>query len=194
MAVDTYLVLTPYAGAGFGAPLRTESQLDLRLKDLGTGASIAANTLLAVLDYSLDVEQTVNIGSASSGAGAGKIKFNALQISKKIDILSPSLFQLCASGRPFAKLDLLFVRSTGSETPNPLLYLQFTFKLAAVAAISYSSGDESVNEHVTFEYGDFQIRYEKQIADGTLSGPPAVAGWNIIRNVADLGTQPIQSK
>ena len=32
--------------------------------------------LFEVEDYSFDIEQTLNIGSQSSGAGAGKVTFN----------------------------------------------------------------------------------------------------------------------
>lgn len=32
MAVDAYLVLTPYAGAGFGPALKTESQAKVGLR------------------------------------------------------------------------------------------------------------------------------------------------------------------
>lgn len=191
MAVDTYLVLTPYGGAGFGPALKTETQVKLGLKDLGTGAAIADNTLLEIVDYSLDVEQTLAIGSAGSGAGAGKIKFNPFSITKTIDVLSPPLFQLCASGKPFAKLDLLLVKSAGSATATPLLFLQYTFKLAAVATVSVSHDEETPKETVTFEYGDLQIRYQQQGPDGKPINTPLTAGWNIVKNVADTGTQPI---
>ena len=35
-----------------------------------------------VSDYSFDVEQVLNIGSQSSGAGAGKVTFNPFSITK----------------------------------------------------------------------------------------------------------------
>jgi hypothetical protein len=35
-----------------------------------------------ISDFSFDIEQTLNIGSQSSGAGAGKIKFNPFQITR----------------------------------------------------------------------------------------------------------------
>lgn len=87
------------------------------------------------------MEQTLAIGSAGSGAGAGKIKFNPFSIIKTIDTLSPPLFQLCASGKAFAKLDLLLVKATGAGTP--LIFLQYTLKLAAVATVSYSHNDDT---------------------------------------------------
>lgn len=48
-----------------------------------------------------DIEQTLNIGSQSTGAGAGKITFNPFKITKFIDAISPALFLNAASGTPF---------------------------------------------------------------------------------------------
>lgn len=56
-------------------------------------ASAPAPALFEVEDYSFDIEQVLNIGSASSGAGAGKITFNPFQITRKIDSASPGLVQ-----------------------------------------------------------------------------------------------------
>ena len=39
-------------------------------------APAKSSALFEVKDYSFDIEQTLNIGSQSSGAGAGKVTFN----------------------------------------------------------------------------------------------------------------------
>jgi len=39
-----------------------------------------------------DPSQTLNIGSQSKGAGAGKITFNPFQITRKTDQASPTFF------------------------------------------------------------------------------------------------------
>jgi hypothetical protein len=36
---------------------------------------------------------SLNLGSQSSGAGAGKVTFNPFSITRKIDAVSPSFFQ-----------------------------------------------------------------------------------------------------
>jgi hypothetical protein len=43
-------------------------------------------------DFSFDIEQVLNIGSQSSGAGAGKVTFNPFQITKKTDTVSGKLY------------------------------------------------------------------------------------------------------
>lgn len=189
MSNDTYLVLTTYnKGTLIG-----EGHSTAKLKDLGTNNDISPNTLIPLDAYSLGLDQVLNIGSASHGAGAGKVGFNPFSITKPVDVISPVLFQMCSAGMAFAKLDLLFVKTNGAGNGSQgSVFLQYTFKLAAVGTISYFTpgGGASPYETVTFEFGDLQIRYSQQKADGTLN-TPVVGGWNRIQNVADLGTSPV---
>jgi type VI protein secretion system component Hcp len=57
--------------------------------------------LFEIEDFSFDIEQVLNIGSQSSGAGAGKVTFNPFQITRKTDSASPNLFRMCATGHSF---------------------------------------------------------------------------------------------
>ena len=47
----------------------------------GTALTVDANKLFALDSFSLGDEQTLNIGSQSSGAGAGKVTFDPLHLS-----------------------------------------------------------------------------------------------------------------
>src|ERR1035437_6208018 len=47
---------------------------------------------IAVDGFEFNVEQTLNIGSQSSGSGAGKITFNPFVVTKHYDKSSPKLF------------------------------------------------------------------------------------------------------
>jgi len=46
--------------------------------------------------YTFDIEQTLNIGSQSTGAGAGagKVTFNPFSITRKVDRASPVFFAM----------------------------------------------------------------------------------------------------
>src|SRR5664279_3763207 len=59
--------------------------------------------------YNCDVEQVLNIGSQSSGAGAGKIQFNPFRITKFTDAISPVLFVNSASGTAFRTAEVFFI-------------------------------------------------------------------------------------
>ena len=88
------------------------------------GALMATSILLKFTNYSnsqsiknavqattltWSIEQTLNIGSQSSGAGAGKVAFNDLHFTKNVDSTSPIFFQALCAGTPFQFVDISFV-------------------------------------------------------------------------------------
>ena len=182
MAVDSYMYFQNYDNSY----LQSESQISLLASKDGLSAAFAAandaHGLFEVEDYSFDIEQVLNIGSQSSGAGAGKITFNPFSITRKIDIVSPLLFQDACTGSPIKNMALGLRKSTGGKSAG-VFFLVFTFKLVAVKTISWAHDDESPKETITFEYGGLVVQYAQQKADGSLL-PPIVRGWNRVRNIA----------
>ncbi len=178
MAVDAYINFTRYDDT----TLTSESQ-----NTVHPGWS-------EVADYSFDIEQILNIGSASAGAGAGKVTFNPFSITRKVDVNSPIFFHMCCSGTPFKSVDLALRKASGASslTSAGQDYLIFTFKLVAVRTISWTQSDEGPGEVITFEYGGLDITYSKQNADGSYVAKPAFAGWNRVKNVVDTATAVIQ--
>jgi type VI protein secretion system component Hcp len=189
MAIDAYMAFQPY-----NSPiLSAESQVDMgqnteTLATSGTPTLTAlakAGQLFEIEDYSFDVEQTLNIGSQSTGAGAGKIVFNPFSITRKIDKSSTNFFQMACSGTAFKLVTLALRKSSGGLTAGQV-FLRFDFKLVAVKTISWAHDDESPKETVTFEYGGLCISYNQQDQSGNMSNFPVLeAGWNRVKNIAD---------
>src|SRR5436305_1758494 len=71
----------------------------------GTTFTVDGNKLFGLHDFSFSDDQTLNIGSQSSGAGAGKVTFNPLHLSFSQLGLDPKLFQMLASGAAFKEVD-----------------------------------------------------------------------------------------
>src|SRR3954453_9234144 len=157
MAVDGYMYFQNYQRLG-GGYLTSESQVDLTknseplCKQFKFPDVAKANGLFEVEDFSFDIEQTLNIGSQSTGAGAGKVTFNPFSITRKIDRCSPIFYENACSGTPFQQVTLGLRKSSGGGTAGQM-YLVFNFKLVAVKTVSWSYDDESPKETVTFEYG-----------------------------------------
>ena len=193
MAVDAYMYFQDYNKDY----LKSESQIDANNLNKGDvlfskyGFDKAYNGggnncgLFEVEDFSFDVEQTLAIGSQSSGSGAGKITFNPFSITRKIDRASPDFFSRACSGTPFQQVALGARKASGGANTGSI-YLVFMFKLVAVKTIAWSYDDESPKETVTFEYGGFILRYALQKPDGTLDQTPYVGGWNKVKNVKDI--------
>ena len=111
-----------------------------------------------IKDFSFGVENPTTIGSATGGAGAGKIKFNEFTI-KKTSTVS--------------------MRRTGREAASRE-FLRFKFDTVFTTKIDWSGpGDEGLAESITFVYGKLGIRFTPD------SGSKAVAaGWDQVTNKA----------
>ena len=92
MAIDSYMYFLDY----HDKYLQSESQVkftagkesiskafDSAFKTGADGKEYRSG-LFEVEDYSFDIEQALNIGSQSSGSGAGKVMFNPFSITRKM--------------------------------------------------------------------------------------------------------------
>jgi len=194
MAIDSYMYFQDY-NKNY---LKSESQVKLTSSGqdnakLAKPFEIACTegALFEVEDYSFDIEQTLAIGSASTGAGAGKVTFNPFSITRKIDRSSPTFFQNACSGKAFAKVELGMRKSAGNDATGAF-FVVFTFKLVAVKTVSWAHDDEAPKETVTFEYGGLIVRYGMQDPKGQI-GPEISGGWNRVRNTSDVDVAGIIS-
>jgi len=129
-------------------------------------------------DFSFGVENPTTIGSATGGAGAGKVKFNAFAIKKTTDKSSPSLFINCAAGSHYDTVTLT-CRKAGKD---PQDYLKFVFSTVFTTKVDWSGpGDLGAEETVAFVYGKVVINYAPQNKDGSLGGF-SKTGWDQIKN------------
>ncbi len=183
MATDAYMYFKDYNKKY----LASESQVafdGVTASDIATPfTSAGSGNIFEVEDYSFDVEQVLNIGSQSKGAGAGKITFNPFSITRPIDKSSPIIYKMACSGTPFAEVGLGLRKGSGGETAGQF-FLSFTFKLVAVKTIAWSHDETSPKETITFEYGALLVRYGIQNPNGTIT-PVIPGGWNRVTNKND---------
>jgi type VI protein secretion system component Hcp len=78
-------------------------------------------------DFNLGGETAATIGSATGGAGAGKIKFNEFTIKKTTDAASPAFFRNCVAGAHYKKVTLAMRKAGGdpSSAGKPFLVYHF---------------------------------------------------------------------
>src|SRR4051812_44908877 len=107
---------------------------------------------------------TLATGTAGHGGGAGKVHFQDIHITKKVDMSSPLLMLSCAAGTHI-KDGTLVVRKAGGEQ---LEYLKF--KLTDVLVSKYETsgehgGTEVPEEEVSLNFGKIEVNYQPQGAD-----------------------------
>jgi Type VI secretion system effector, Hcp len=103
-----------------------------------------------IYDFSSTFQQTVNIGSQSGGAGAGKVTFQPLTMTKLPDTSSPQLFSWLASGTALqsAKIQLYGKEGSVAET--------FDCKLVALSSLTTTNtgaANDSLFEQLSIEVG-----------------------------------------
>ena len=172
MAVDMYLVIPPATG---NPPISADPVTDQYFKTTFPNASV-----VAIRQFSVGAENPTTIGSAATGAGAGKAVLNELLIEKSVDTMSRSLFAMTATGGHLAKMQL-YMRKAGVTGGKP--YLVYGFNMVFLSKIDWSasSGDEQPIERLTFAYGALALGYYPQKPDGTL-GTAVKTSWSQVTN------------
>jgi type VI secretion system secreted protein Hcp len=169
MAIDAFLVFTT---AGGQPPLEGETQ----------DKEFSAKHAVEVLSFSLGIHNTITVGSASSGVGAGKAQLNDFKITKLVDRASPTLLLYAGNGSHIAQVDL-YLRKSGGPSGKGLVFLQYSFKLVVVSDIEWNGdrGEDAVREDVTFTYGALQVKYVSQAPNGQ-AGTTFTGAWNRVKN------------
>jgi len=136
------------------APGAPAPKFNLRI----TVDGLNGNNPTPIFGFSLGASNPTTIGSATGGAGAGKVKFKEFTIKKTIDKASPAFFRACATGSHYAKVTIT-VRKSGGDTT-------FDFGTVFVSGIKWVPADGPVNslEEITFLAGSMKVT-----ADGSVS-------------------------
>ncbi len=145
-------------------------------------ASVTKTAWLPVTGLKFDVEQTLSIGSQSSGAGAGKIVFNPVSFTIVSGEADGKLLTMAASGTTFRTLEIKADNQDGT-------FQVFVLGLVAVKTVSWSvSSDGQLLLTVTLEYGSIVILTPSSATQDPLT-PQAwtgtiLGGWNSVKNIA----------
>lgn len=110
-----------------------------------------------ISSFSLGATDTVST-SSGGGAGAGKVTFSNLLVSKTVDGDSVPLLQAASTGQTLSKLSI-DVFNAGSATP----FATYTFENVVVTSTILGSATSLVGEQDAFDFG-------RITADVTLNG------------------------
>ena len=146
----------------------------------------AAQKAFEIKDFSFGVENPTTIGSATGGAGAGKIKFNEFTIKKTTDKASCKFFKNCCVGAHYKTVVIAMRKSGGDPDTTGKEFLRFTFDTVFTTKIDWSGpGDEGPEESITFVFGKLGIKYIPQKQEGVQETTTALAGWDQVLNKND---------
>src|SRR5438105_10233323 len=104
----------------------------------GDGSHTAHPSGFEIKDFSFGVENPTTIGSATGGAGAGKVKFNEFTIHKNVDSASPAFFRNCCAGAHYDKVTVAMRKAGGDPKNAGAPFLVYTFQTAFTTKINPS--------------------------------------------------------
>ena len=135
--------------------------------------------MFEIKSFSFGVENPTTIGSATGGAGAGKIKFNEFTIKKTSDSASPFFFLNAATGAHYKTVTIQMRKAGGDPQSAGKPFLIYKFGTVFTTKIDWSGpGDEGPEESITFVYGQFVVQYQPQKPDSTTT----IGCFDVVRN------------
>jgi type VI secretion system secreted protein Hcp len=136
-----------------------------------------------ISEFSFGAENTISIGSSTTGAGAGKATFKEFTIKKLTDTGSPSLLIFLAEGKHYDNLTLSLRKGGAGGDTSGAVYLKFEFGMVMVKSIEWSgaTGDDVPSESVVFEFGEIRVTYCQQDTSGALKAP-IIKAWSRLTN------------
>jgi type VI secretion system secreted protein Hcp len=116
------------------------------------------------------------------GGGAGKVSISNLNLTKPLDKASPNLMMACSSGKHYPEATLTIRKAGGA---SPIEYTVIKLKEVMIASYDTNAGtsDEIIKEHIALNFGQVEVSYQPQNADGSKEGGVIKYGWNIRENV-----------
>ena len=156
-----------FAALGVVAP--AEAAVDYFLEVNG----VPGESLDAKQAKSIDVEAFSWGGSVADKKGG--VSLNDLNVSKRVDLASPALFQRMVQGTTIPSVELIGRKAGETQ----FIFLRYCLQDVQVTSIQQSGagGGDTANENVSFRYGSFSQQYTSQNSDGK-SGQTVFAGWN----------------
>jgi type VI secretion system secreted protein Hcp len=128
--------------------------------------------------FSWGASNPASIGSAGSGAGAGKATFSDLNFMQRTQSSSPTLLAHVAEGGRIES-GLLTARKAG-KSGLEFLKIKLTDIFVTVFQISGSEGGLPV-ESVSLSFAKFEVSYTPQDTTGKAVSP-VETGWNRVEN------------
>jgi type VI secretion system secreted protein Hcp len=142
-----------------------------------------------VSSFELDAQNPITIGSASSGAGAGKATFEKFTFVKPVDKYSAQLFQDLTSGTHLGSVEIVVRRPGANGMENPVA--QYMLKTVFFTNIHISGESKNATETIQGVFGAIQFVLYGQTSTGR-STVSSAGGWSQVTNspvtVPGLGT------
>lgn len=135
---------------------------------------------IEVFSFNHAITQPVSVVSPGGGTTA-RCVHDAYTITKRVDLSSPKLYEMCSSGKHIKNLTVEMTRALGSKAVK---FMEVDLEDVVISHIAPESngspGAEFPSESVSFNYGSIKWTYTVRRPDGTQGGN-VTGGWNLLQ-------------
>ena len=150
----------------------------------GDSVDAAHKGEIQVTGFQEGLTNSSRIGSATGGAGAGKVTFQDFQFTAPVSSATPKLLLACANGQHIPSATLT-VRKAGAGAGKPagLEFLKYVMTTVVVSSVTTAAaaGDDVPHEQFSLAFAKLQVTYTPQNPNGT-AGTPVQTGWDLQTN------------
>jgi len=117
--------------------------------------------------------------STAGGHTIGRAVFDAIRITKSVDLASPKLMELAAQGKTIPKVRIEFFRADGG---NAVKYYEMVLENVLVSSNKKSFGGTGlIVDQFTLHFTKISEKYTQQKIGGGVGGNTA-GGWDLATN------------
>ncbi|MDX2052810.1 MAG: type VI secretion system tube protein TssD [Polyangiaceae bacterium] len=163
-------------GGGQPAPAAHEADVFLKIGDIkGESTDTKHKDEIEIESFSWGLN---NAGSLSSGggAGSGKVSFNDIQLTKRVDLSSAALALNGATGKHLPEATITILRPS-QKTGEKVEYLKIKLTDVLVTSVSQAiDTSATAAESISLNFSKIDFQYTSEVA------PPNGFGWDIKQN------------
>ncbi len=132
------------------------------------GISKSKDKAIDILSFSFGATNTA-YGSGASGrdSRAGRADVSGVTVMKKVDKVSPLLFDDCVTGNVLPEVVLSYDKSLGDQQEE---YFKLTLENAIITSIQLSGSNEDPFESLSFAAEKIKVSYNSEGDDHKLQG------------------------
>jgi type VI secretion system secreted protein Hcp len=131
---------------------------------------------IVLTSFSLGETNPSTIGSATGGAGAGKVSFHDFTFTTKFSKASPKLMLACATGQHIPNALM-----TARKRRGGFEFLFVKMSTVLVNSVQTEGVDDVPTESISFVFGAIKVDYKEQKNNGSIGATTSFA-WNLIGN------------
>jgi type VI protein secretion system component Hcp len=126
----------------------------------GSVTASSGSGVFEIDDFSFDTEQTLNIGSQSTGAGSGKITFNPFTITRKTDSASPQLFIMALKQQAITSVTCSLFGKDAGRAPDAPSTVTLRLADATIVKFEVHTTDGQPKEQLTLVFTKLEYSYK----------------------------------